>query len=122
LGVKIDIEQYRFSLNKEWNNMSKIDYIGKDDFESLIKDGTVMIKFGAEWCAPCRAMDPMLEEIAAELPADCKIYKIDIDDHPDIAATYKVKTIPNLIVFKGGQVYKTQIGRTSKENVLRLFE
>lgn len=102
--------------------MSKVNFVNKDNFNNVINNGTVMIKFTASWCQPCKAMDPVLETVAEKLPDDCKIFKLDIDEAHEIAAKYKVKTIPTLMVFKKGELTKTQIGRTSAENVTKLFE
>jgi thioredoxin 1 len=92
------------------------------DEEVLKSDKPVMVDFYADWCGPCKAFLPMIEQIAEETKNQYKIVKLNIDDYPEIATSYKIKTIPNLIVFKNGQVHKTQAGRTSKENVLKLFE
>ena len=102
--------------------MSKLEFLNKDNFSDTIKSGIVCIKFTANWCAPCKAMDPMLEEIVENLPVNCKLYKLDVDDAHDIAAELKIKTIPTLIVFKDGKPYKVQVGRTTKEAVLKLSE
>lgn len=90
--------------------------------EVLKSEKPVMVDFYADWCGPCKAFLPTIEQIAEETKEQYKIVKVNVEDSPDIAATYRIKTIPNLIVFKGGQVHKTQVGRTSKENVLKLFE
>lgn len=95
-----------------------VEFLTKENFADKIKTGKVMVKFTATWCRPCQAIDPMLEEVAK----DNTLYKVDIDQNPEIAMQFKVKSIPTMIVFNDGQVHKTQVGGTSKENILRLFE
>jgi thioredoxin 1 len=92
------------------------------DEEVIKSDKPVLVDFWAQWCGPCKAFMPLLEQVAEEIQGQYKIVKLNVDENPEIAMTYKIKTIPNLIVFKNGEVYKAQVGRTSKENVLKLFE
>lgn len=98
--------------------------VNADNFEDVVlkSDKPTLCKFGANWCSPCTSFAPVIEEIAGEVSDRYNVVSVDVDDNPTIAAQYKVKTIPMLIVFKNGVVHKTQIGRTSKENVLKLFE
>lgn len=92
------------------------------DKEVLQSDLPVMLKFTAEWCGPCVSLQPLLEQIAEEVSSKAKILKLDIDDSPEIASRYKVKSIPAMLVFKGGQVVSTQIGRTTKDKIMALFQ
>ena len=82
----------------------------------------VMIKFTASWCRPCHAIQPILEEVAKELEGKATIVKLDIDDSSDVAAKFKVKSIPTMIVFKNGEAVKTQIGSIPKDKIIALFE
>ena len=78
-------------------------------FESdVIKGSTpVLVDFWAEWCGPCKALAPKLEEIAGELAGKAKIVKVDVDANPDSAAKYGVRGIPTLVLFKDGK----EVGR-----------
>ncbi len=82
----------------------------------------VMIKFTASWCRPCHAIQPILDEVAKELEGKATIVKLDIDESSDLAAKFKVKSIPTMIVFKGGEIVKTQIGSVAKDKIISLFE
>ena len=87
--------------------------------EVLNSDKPVIVDFWANWCGPCRMLLPIMDEVAAEA-TDIKICKINVDEEPDLAAKFKVMTIPTLIVFKGGEEVKRNVGVISKEEVINL--
>ena len=82
--------------------------------EVLNSDDTIMVDFWAEWCGPCRAVSPILDQIAAEHSSKIKIVKLNVDDNPEIAMKYQITSIPAMKVFKGGEVVKTIIGAKPK--------
>ena len=74
-----------------------------------------MVDFWAPWCPPCRALGPVIDELADELQGVAKVGKLNIDDHPDIAATYSVSSIPTVLIFEGGKVVQTLVGLNDKQ-------
>ncbi|HTV67481.1 MAG TPA: thioredoxin [Rhizobiaceae bacterium] len=74
----------------------------------------VVVDFWAEWCGPCKMIAPALEEISAELGGKVKIAKVNVDENPELAAQYGVRSIPMLVMFKGGQVADQSIGAKPK--------
>lgn len=96
--------------------MSSATEVTDANFEELVinsKD-TIMVDFWAEWCGPCRAVSPILDQIAAEHSDKIKIVKLNVDDNPQMAMKYQITSIPAMKVFKGGEVVKTVIGAKPK--------
>ena len=75
---------------------------------------TIMVDFWAEWCGPCRAVSPILDQIASEHADKIKIVKLNVDDNPQMALKYNITSIPAMKVFRGGEVVKTVIGGKPK--------
>lgn len=82
--------------------------------EVLDSADTIMVDFWAEWCGPCRAVSPILDQIAAEHSDKIKIVKLNVDDNPEMAVKYQITSIPAMKVFRGGEVVKTVIGAKPK--------
>jgi thioredoxin 1 len=82
----------------------------------------VLVDFWAEWCGPCRALGPKLEEIAGEMKEKVKIVKLNVDQNPGMPAKYGVRSIPTMILFKDGQEVDQIVGNHSKENIVALLQ
>jgi thioredoxin 1 len=82
--------------------------------EVLNSDKPVMVDFWAEWCGPCRAVSPILDQIAEEHADKLDIVKINVDDNPETAMKYQITSIPAMKVYRGGEVVKTVIGAKPK--------
>ncbi len=102
--------------------MSNAQELTASNFESNVKEGVTLVDFWAEWCAPCRMMTPVLDELASEYDGKAKIAKINVDNEPDLATKFDVSSIPTLIVFKNGEVSKRFIGVTSKSDLAAALE
>lgn len=97
-------------------------HITKENFETevLKADKPVLVDFWAAWCGPCQMLLPTIEELAGEV-TDAKICKINVDEQPELAAQFKVMTIPTLMVFKDGKAVNTSVGVKSKNAILDMI-
>ena len=88
----------------------------------LGSDKPVLVDFWAEWCAPCRKVEPLLEEIASEMGDKVEIVRMDIDSNPETARAYRVMSVPTLTVFKGGEPVQSVTGARPKGDLVKLIE
>ena len=97
--------------------------ISTADFENKVLDaeGTVLIDFFATWCGPCRMIAPAIEEIAEEKAGELAVYKVDIDQSPELASRYGIRGVPTLMVFEGGKPVGQIVGAQPKASILQMI-
>lgn len=95
----------------------------KANFQDIIQsEKPVLIDFFATWCGPCQYQAPILEEVASEMGAGARILKIDVDRNQAVAAQYGVRSVPTLMIFKGGEVKWREAGVKEKEQLVTLLK
>ena len=96
--------------------------INKNNFQNEVmnSDKTVLLDFWAPWCAPCRMVVPIIEEIAGERP-DIKVGKINVDEQPELASEFGIMSIPTLVVMKNGKIVQQVSGARPKEAILTMI-
>ena len=104
--------------------MSKPTPVTDDNFEEEVLKSSlpVITDFWAEWCGPCHAIAPILEQIASEHDGQLKVAKLDVDTNPATATKYGIRGIPTMIVFKNGDPVETLVGWMPKEELLKKLE
>ena len=87
------------------------------DKEVLKSDVPVLVDFWAVWCGPCKAIAPAVEELAKQYKGKVKVAKMDVDEHQQVPQQFGIRSIPTLLVFKGGRVVDTIVGAVSKSKL-----
>lgn len=81
----------------------------------------VLVDFFATWCGPCKRLAPVLDEVAKEMEGKIQVYKVDIDQSPDLAANYRVNSVPTLILFEGGAIKNKILGAVPKQQIMGML-
>lgn len=96
----------------------------QDSFESQVleSDHPVLVDFWAEWCMPCKMMEPVLEELAGEYDGSLSVARVNVDEEGDLAMRYNVVSIPALLLFKNGEIVGEHIGAAPKDTILEFVQ
>ncbi len=103
--------------------MSNIVYVNDTEFAQLVQSSEqpVLVDFWAEWCGPCRAIAPVLEELSEEFAGKAIIAKMNVDENQQTPAQYGIRSIPTLILFKNGEAAETLVGALPKAQFVQLL-
>ena len=98
-------------------------HVNKENYPEAVLESEkpVLLEFFAQWCGPCRAMGPVLEEFAAENPG-CKVAKVDIDEEPELTERFRVMSVPSLFVIKDGKVVTQSVGAKTRQQLRQMVE
>jgi thioredoxin 1 len=102
----------------------KIVVLTKDNFDEMVTNSAkpVLVDFWASWCGPCRAVAPVMEELASEYDGKAVVGKVNVDEQGDISAKFRIMSIPTVMVFKGGQVVEKVVGARPKAEFQKLLD
>ncbi len=90
--------------------MAQVEHVDENSFETTISKGKVLVDFSAQWCGPCRMMEPVLDQLAQDLEGISIIAKIDVEEAQSIALKYDVTTVPTFILFQNGEMKGRIVG------------
>jgi thioredoxin 1 len=101
--------------------MADVQEVSDSSFEAEVLQSPlpVLVDFWAPWCGPCKVIGPVVAELATEYAGRLKVVKVNVDDHPQSPSRYGVRSIPNLVLFKGGQVQDQIVGAVPKAQLVR---
>ena len=104
--------------------MSSVIHADENTFEKAVlqSDVPVLVDFWATWCGPCKAIAPVLDELSGEYASKARIVKIDVDQNPNLAAQYGIRSIPTLFVFKNGEKVDAPMGMQPKAQLAALLD
>ena len=99
--------------------MSNLKNLNENEFsnEVINSELPVIVDFWAEWCAPCKMLTPILEELSKEMSSHVSFVKVNLDENQDLAMKYSIRSIPSLLIFKEGKHVNTKVGLSSKEDL-----
>ena len=100
---------------------TQLKYLNDENFEKDISSGVTLVDFYADWCGPCRMMEPVIEELATEMAGKASVAKLDIEAAQQTTSTFNVTSIPTLILFKDGVEVERVIGVKSKIDLDRII-
>ncbi|MDO5716049.1 MAG: thioredoxin [Tissierellia bacterium] len=98
--------------------------LNHDNFEQevLKSEQTVLVDFWADWCGPCKALGPVIDEVAEEMQGQVLVGKVNVDQEQDLAKAYHVMSIPTLVVYKDGKEVNRSVGVVPKEDILNMIK
>jgi len=100
--------------------MADLQVVNDNNFKEEVLDSEipVIVDFWAEWCAPCRLIAPIVEEIASEYKGKVNVFKLDVDNNPTVSMNYGIRSIPTILIFKNGKPFETIIGAIPKKEII----
>ncbi len=96
--------------------------ISENEFDAAVSNGVVLVDFGAEWCAPCKAILPVLQKFSADYEGRVEVFSVDIDRSPSLAAKNGVMSVPTLLVFQGGRQVERIVGAVSEGHLRKKID
>ena len=96
--------------------MAEVSELTKNEFEDFVKEGTTLVDFFAHWCMPCVTMEPVINELSAKFEGKIKFAKVNVDENRELSEKFEVRSIPNFVLFKDGEVLERFMGTIPAED------
>ena len=93
-----------------------------NDFDNSTRSGAVLIDFAAEWCSPCKAMNPILDRLSQQYLGKLEIFSVDIDKSPDLAVRHGVMSVPTFLLFREGKAVERIVGAVSEKDLRKVLD
>ena len=107
------------TVNQSYDALAGVLHLTGSTFDDVVKaGGPVLVDFWAPWCGPCKALGPVLDEIAKELAGQATVGKVNVEADPDLANRFGVKALPSLLFFKNGALAQTLVGAVPKKIIV----
>jgi thioredoxin 1 len=100
----------------------KIQNLTDADFDTSVRSGVVLVDFWAEWCAPCRRIAPIVDDLAVQYDGRLTVAKVNIDENPMTPSKFMIRGIPTLLLFKDGDLKETVVGLANKDDLSRMID
>ena len=103
--------------------MTDISKLDEESFQNKVIESAepVLVDFTAVWCQPCKMLDPVVEELADDWEDSVKVFKLDVDEHPNVAMNYQIMGVPTLMLFKNGEAVERVTGYQPKDRIEKKF-
>lgn len=120
--ISINTQANNIYLTETDKSKSSIIHISASDFNKETEKGIVLIDFWAPWCAPCRHMNPIIEDLAGEYKNSAKFVKMNVDNNKNFVSKQAIKSIPTILIYKNGKEVERIIGQVSKQQLKQLLD
>ena len=119
MGLYIYFNYRKMKNAPEVENSPRVKILTDKNFSHQIRNGVVLVDFWASWCMPCKMMAPIVNEVAESVNGDASVGKLDVDQNRSVAAKYKIRNIPTMVLFRDGKEINRFVGAKSKDFLVK---
>lgn len=105
--------------NGDWMTGTRIEILTAETFDTAVSDGAVLVEFSAQWCMPCRMLEPVMHQLAQSFTGRLRVMSVDTDKQPALAERFEVRTVPTMLLMRDGEVVRRFSGLMSFERLAR---
>lgn len=119
MGIYLYLNYRRMKNAPEVANSPKVKVLTDKNFSHQVRNGVILVDFWASWCMPCKMMAPVINEVAESVNGNAFVAKLDVDQNRSVAAKYKIRNIPTMILFRNGKEINRFVGAKSKDFLVK---